>query len=372
MHTRRRQFIEMALAGAATAMAQLKSSAAETQNLGSKLGIPGPYPGRVIAVEHSGCIVSGAYQPQPIQQMVQRGMAQLTGAPTWQDAWRSMFEKGDVVGIKVSPVGGAKLCSDASVLHAILDGLNQAGVSDSNIVVFNRYREEAVEAGIDKWLRPGVRFEAASPRYDNVQLDMHGYDENHFMELAIVKPGDDPNDPHCRRSYVAKIVTTEVNKVINLPVLKHHQSAGVTITLKNMSHGFSNNVNRSHITPTANACGIFIPSVVSLPIVRQRVVLHIVDAVKASYHGGPSGKPQFIWEPKTMYFGTDPVALDKTGWKVIDAKRKEMGMAPLALSKPDKASHYLNCQVEHIEIAGMMGLGRFSDDQINVSRVRLA
>lgn len=368
MSTGRREFLETAFLSAIAAVSQSRSRAAQPSNL----GIPGPYPGRVIAVEHSGCIVSGAYQQQSVRQMVERGMTELTGAPTAQDAWRSMFTKGDVVGIKVSPVGGPGLCSDISVMHAIMDGLNQAGVPDSDIVIFNRYRQEAVACGMDKWVRPGTRFTAASPRYDDVQLDMEGYDENHFMEMAIVKPGDDPANPHSRRSYVAKIVTTQVNKVINLPVLKHHQSAGVTITLKNMSHGFVNNVNRSHMTPTANACGIFIPSVVSLPIIRQKVVLHVVDAVKASYHGGPSGKPQFIWETKTMYFGTDPVALDKTGLKVIDAKRQQMGMTTVALSKPDNASHFLNCQVEHIEIAGMLGLGQFADDKINVSRVRLA
>jgi hypothetical protein len=323
-------------------------------------------------VEHSGSIVSGVYQAEAIQQMVQRGMTDLTGAPTWQDAWKSMFEKGDVVGIKVCPVGGPKLCSDATVLHAILDGLNQAGVTDSNVIVFNRYREEAVQAGILEWLRPGVRFEAASPAYDDKQLGMEGYDERHYMELAIVKEGDDPNDPHSRRSYVAKIVTSQVNKIINLPVLKHHQSAGVTITLKNMSHGFVNNVNRSHMTPSANACGIFIPSVVSLPIVRQKVVLHVVDSVRAAYHGGPPGKERFIWEPKILYFGTDPVALDKTGWKALDAKRAEVGMPSIALSKPDNESHYLNCQVEHIEIAGMLGLGEFSDEKIKVQRVTVA
>ena len=98
-------------------------------------------------------------------------------------------------------------------------------------------------------------------------------------------------------------------------MLKHHQSAGVTIALKNMSHGMVNNVNRSHLTPTSNACGIFIPSVVSLPVIREKAVLHICDAVKASYHGGPGARPQFVWEHKTMYFSTDPVALDKTGLK---------------------------------------------------------
>jgi hypothetical protein len=367
MTPNRRTFLEAAFAGAAATLSQ-SVSRAETP----KYGIPGPYPGRVVAVEHSGSIVSGVYQAEAIQQMVQRGMTDLTGAPTWQDAWKSMFEKGDVVGIKVCPVGGPRLCSDATVLHAILDGLNQAGVTDSNVIVFNRYREEAVHAGILEWLRPGVRFEAASPAYDDSQLGMDGYDERHYMELAIVKEGDDPNDPHSRRSYVAKIVTSQVNKIINLPVLKHHQSAGVTITLKNMSHGFVNNVNRSHMTPSANACGIFIPSVVSLPIIRQKVVLHVVDSIRAAYHGGPPGKERFMWEPKILYFGTDPVALDKTGWKAIDAKRAEVGMPSIALSKPDNESHYLNCQVEHIEIAGMLGLGEFSDEKIKVQRVTVA
>lgn len=363
----RRRFIETAFLGAAATLAPSQSKA---DSAGP--GMPGPYPGRVIAVEHPACIVSGVYQAEPVHSMVQRGMTDLTGAPTWQDAWRTMFTKGDVVGIKVSPVGGPKLSSDATVLHSILDGLNAAGVSNENIIVFSRYHAEILEAGIDKWLRPGVRFEAPSPEYDDKQLDMGGYDANHFMEMAIVKAGDDPRDEHSRRSYVSKVVTQRVNKIINLPVLKHHQSAGVTITLKNMSHGFVNNVNRSHMTPTANACGMFIPSVVNLPIIRQKVVLHIVDAVKASYHGGPTGRPQFIWEHKTMYFGTDPVALDKTGLKVIDAKRQQAGMASIALSKPDDASHFLNCQVEHIEIAGMLGLGEFSDERIKVSRVRLA
>ena len=368
LSTSRRQFIQNSFTVAA-ATASLSQS---TASIAANLGIPGPYPGRVIAVEHSGSIVADVYQKETIQQMVRRGMTELTQAPSWQDAWRTFFEKGDVVGLKVCPVGGPKLSSDASVLRSVIEGLNEAGVTNSNIIVFNRYREEAVAAGIDKWLPAGVHFDAASPRYTETQLDMEGYDEKHFMEMALIKPGDSPTDAHVRRSYVAKIVTRQVNKVINLPVLKHHQSAGVTISLKNMSHGCVNNVNRSHLTPTLNACGVFIPSVVSLPVFRQKFVLQIVDAVKASYHGGPPGKARFMWEPKTMFFATDPVALDKTGLNVIDAKRAAVGMATIALSKPDNESHYLNAQVEHIEIAGMLQLGIFDDAKIQVKRINLA
>lgn len=338
----------------------------------AKPGMPGPFPGRVIAVEHPGCITQGAYRAEPIRKMMEKGMTALTGAPGWTDAWRTFFEKGDVVGIKVCPVGGANLCSDATVLHGILDGLKEAGVPAGDIIVFNRYRQETLDAKIDKWVPPGVRMGFGSEAYNTTQLDMEGYDPDHFMEIALIKPGENLDDPHYRRSYVCKIVTRQINKLITLPILKHHQSAGVTIALKNISHGMVNNVNRSHLTPTNNACGIFIPSVVSLPVIREKAVLHICDAVKASYHGGPGYRPQYVWEHKTMYFATDPVALDKTGLKAIDAKRAQAGMASVALSKPDKDSQYFNCQVEHIEIAGSLGLGVFDDTKIDVRRFALA
>ena len=35
-------------------------------------------------------------------------MMELTGADGWVDAWRQFFEPGDVVGIKVNPVGQPK------------------------------------------------------------------------------------------------------------------------------------------------------------------------------------------------------------------------------------------------------------------------
>src|SRR5579862_2266114 len=189
----------------------------------SKPGMPGPFPGRVVAVEHPGSIVQDVYQQGAVRQMMERGMTALTGAPAWTDAWRMFFEKGDVVAIKVCPVGGAHLCSDATVLHTILDGLKEAGVPAGDVIVYNRYRQETLQAGIDKWVPQGVRMQFASEAYNNVQHDMEGYDADHFMEMALIKPGESFSDVHNRRSYVSKVVARQVNKFINLPVLKHHQ-----------------------------------------------------------------------------------------------------------------------------------------------------
>jgi len=337
----------------------------------SKLAMPGLFRGRVVAVENPEAIVEGRYQARPVQQMMRKGMTDLTGASGWVDAWRLFVEPGDVVGIKVNPVGDPHVISAAEVVREIIAGLNAAGIKNKDIVVYDRYRAQFFKAGFDKWLPDGVRTSSAAEDYDDVQQAIEGYDAEHYMDMALTLPGYDINNLTARRSYAARFITTQVNKLINLPVLKDHQSAGVTLALKNLSHGLVNNVCRSHSSSTLNACGSFIPAVVSMPVIRNKTVLHVLDGIKGLYHGGPGARPQFVWEHKTIYFATDPVALDLICWKAIDKKRLAMGMKTIADDRPDKYSTFWNRQPEHVEIAGAMGLGEWNESKIDIRQVRL-
>ena len=93
----------------------------------------------------------------------------------------------------------------------------------------------------------------------------------------------------------------------------------------------------------------------------------------AAYHGGPGGKVQkYLWEHKTMYFSTDLVAMDRTGWTALDEKRVAMGMKPLALAYQDVDSQFVRMQPEHIDIAGTLGLGESDPKKIKVANVKLA
>lgn len=337
----------------------------------SKLGLPGLFRGRVVAVHHPACIVSGQYQEDPVRRMIDRGMLELTGAPDLASAWRLFFEPGDVVGIKVNPVGMPHVISSPYVLRRIIDGLRLAGLKPADIVVYDRYHDQFFKAGFDKWLPDGVRISWAAKDYDDIQHAIEGYDPDHYMDMPLTLPGYDVNNLTARRSHAARFITREVNKLINLCVLKDHQSAGVTLALKNLSHGLVNNVSRSHSSPTLNVCGAFIPAVVSMPVIRNKTVLHILDGVKGLYHGGPAARPQFVWEHKTIYFATDPVALDRIGWNAIDAQRVSVGMKPLAEARPDQFTRFLNRQTEHIEIAGAMGLGEWDEKKIDLRRIQL-
>src|SRR5207244_55036 len=121
-----------------------------------------------------------------------------------------------------------------------------------------------------------------------------------------------------------------VNKIITIPVLKDHRTGGVTLTLKNLSHGMNNNVCRSHIGHTyerrdgsktfANQCGTFIPLAAGQQPLREKAVLHIMDGLIGVYEGGP-GSWNYTWgtwRRDSLFFATDPVALDHVGWDIID------------------------------------------------------
>lgn len=345
--------------------AQTASAAEKT-----KLGMPGLYPGRVVAVSHPGCISNGEFQTEPIRRMMHAGMLDLTEAPDVPSAWRLFFERGDVVGIKVNPVGSPHVISCPQVLRQIIEGLQSAGVRKEDIVVYDRYRAQFLKAGFREWLPEGVRWSSAAEDYDAIQQAIAGYDPDVYLDFPVTLPGYDINNAVARRSHPAKFITQEVNKLVNLAVLKDHQSAGVTLALKNLSHGLVNNVSRSHGSTSNNVCGAFIPAVVSLPVIRNKAVLHVLDGIKGLYHGGPSARPQFVWEHRTIYFATDPVALDHIGWKEIDKKRLAVGKKILVEDTPDRFSTFVHRQPEHIEIAGAMGLGVW--DEKKIQRVDVA
>src|SRR5688500_18393469 len=69
-----------------------------------RLAIPGLYRGRVVSVRADRSIANGVYHPETIREMLHRGMKELTGAE-WVDAWKQFVEPGDVVGLKLNPVG---------------------------------------------------------------------------------------------------------------------------------------------------------------------------------------------------------------------------------------------------------------------------
>jgi hypothetical protein len=84
-------------------------------------------------------------------------------------------------------------------------------------------------------------------------------------------------------------------------------------------------------------------SIWSLPIVKDKTRLNILSMLTPQYHNiGPRGfSEKYLWSYGGLIVGVDPVAVDATGYRVIQAKRLEV-------FKEDKP---LETSAHHIQLA---------------------
>lgn len=298
--------------------------------------------GRVVSVKSNGIMQSGKLEPDVVRKMVNEGMFALTGKKKTADAWRTLFTPDDVVGIKINPLGGVKLTTKPEVVNAIIAGLIAAGVKENNIIIWDRFSYHLIQAGypLNKG-SSGVRCYGTEPTA--------GYDKGVFYESF----DDDFNqrEEDGARSLFSSIVTKQVTAIINVPVLKDHGIAGVTLCLKNLGFGAINNTKRFH--PSPYFCDPASAEVCAHPALRNKVRLHVADALQACFDGGPAGmKAWTMWNEEQLLFGTDPVAMDRIGLELVDKKRKEHDL-PSVFQK-----------AKHIATGERFGLGIFEKSSI--------
>jgi hypothetical protein len=372
----RREFLA---AGAVAASAALYSPLVPEARAKLTYAMPGPYRGRVIEVGHPGSVRNAQVNRNAIRAMMGRGMKELTGLTSEEQAWSRFFHPKDIVGVKVCTVGRPKAISHPETVVEVIRGLHLAGVPNEQIIVFNRYQDEVMDLGFEQALPKGVRMVFSSPAYNNVQTSKKGYDPEVYVEFDRVMPGQEKDDPDARRSHLSWVVSRQVTKIVNVCALKDHSTGGITMALKNMSHGFVNNVCRTHPESAVNWCGTFIPNVVAMPKIRQKVVLHVCDALIGTYDGGPGefNKHFRTWEHRALFFATDPVALDRIGWQILDRVRVEHNLPKLAESgrkrkDPNKTEPFDYRQPDHVLTAGRLGLGEADLAKIAHKRISLA
>jgi uncharacterized protein (DUF362 family) len=213
------------------------------------------------------------------------------------DAWSKLVRSGDTVSLKVNTLGGRGISTNVHLVEAICERLQEAGVRAGDIVVWDRDSEEMERAGF--------HLAVGGDRVQCYGTDRVGYEE----DLSAWG-----NVGGC----LSKILTRHSNVLINVPVLKDHDGAGVTIALKNM-YGVIHNPNKYH----PNGCNPYVADLNMLPEIRSKMRLTICDATTAMYEGGPGYKLEHSWNANTLLVSTDPVALDYTGWKMIERKRAE-------------------------------------------------
>jgi len=346
----RRNFFKLAAAGGLGAImmpSPLKSVLAQTQaaekpatNIADALNypkaetsMPGKFPGKVAKVYDENSVVEDKIVKDAAYNMLAEGMLKLTGAATLSEAWLMFVQPHEKIGLKLNPIGGKLLSSSHEVVQSVIEQLLDAGIPKENIVLWDRREFQLHEAGFTPEAYPGIAITGTEKKdvdgsYYNKEGKLYSeemIDKDWYYFADVEGEYDDYTIPYMvnggKYSYFTKICTQELDKIINIPILKN-AGASITLCLKNLGYGVITNTGRLH----AQLWGETSAEVCCFPPVRDKVVLNIVDGLRGCYQGGPAANPQFICNYNTLLVGTDPVAVDRIGYGIVLNKRIEEGI----------------------------------------------
>lgn len=290
------------------------------------------------------------YQPNSgrVRAMVNRLVLAVTGEHDLVHAWGSLVSPNDKIGIKISAAGGELFTTHRDIVNAIVDGLVAAGHSRNSIIVWDRSLGGISAAGY----RPdqeGYQMKSIAPRdgYDpkavfTVPLSgnlIWGDLEFRTDRGKLPFPSEDSTSDD---SHFARILSSEVTKVINVPVMSDSGSCGIAGCIYNMTIPNIDNSRRFTQSRWGHSA---IAEIYKMPIVRSKVVLNIMDGLVAQYAGGPQPQPNYAVHHATILASKDPVAIDALAVRQIEEWRARAWLAPITPL------------AQHVQAAGQLGIG---------------
>ncbi len=277
-------------------------------------------PALVVTVENPAAVVDFQPDAAVVQNMINRGVTNLTGKATIVAAWRSLVSTQDVVGIEVCSEPGEISGTRPAVVAGVIHGLLDAGVPADHIIIWDKHADDLRAAGFFQLAAQlGVRAAGAADA---------GYDPTNFYnpDTAIIgnllwgdyefgKKGPGVG----RRSFISELVSRDITKIISITPLLNDNVTGVCGHLYSLAMAGVDNTLRFDGDPDRLA--VAVPEIYALPALGDRVALNITDALIGQYEGGERGLLHYSTVPGQLWFSRDPVALDILAVRELDHER---------------------------------------------------
>ncbi len=293
--------------------------------------------------------VTGVSQPV-VDAMLDRGVTQLFGLPAAAvgEAWRRLtpdYVPGKRVAIKINLNNSFDCDSDTTAIDAIAQpvngvvrGLLQRGVRQEDIIVYDAIRFFS-ERVYQELAYKGIQIHDRGCY--GITASFSSSDPN--AQVQFFPPGGGAPSVRLCDALI------EAQYLINMPIMKGHPIAGVTLGFKN-HFGSTNNPSGMHDYVSTSYSLIdqydALVDLFSNPHIRYKTVLTIGDGIYGSrrYQDTPPQPWTTFGEasPCSLFFSTDPVAIDCVMHDLLKAERGG--------SQPGVSNSYL-------ELAGNAGLG---------------
>ncbi|MBP1666912.1 MAG: hypothetical protein H6Q23_1772 [Bacteroidetes bacterium] len=342
------------------------SDAVKTARTSSSM--PGKFPGKVVVVKNKNAVVDDLPVEAAAYMMLQKSMLELTGQKNLENAWRIFVNPGEKIGLKVNPGAGKLLFTSHAVVKSVVKQLTESGIDKKDIIIWDRREMELKDTGFTRDNYPGITIrgtelqdEKGSFTDENGKLyGERNIDKEWYYWADVEGEYDAETMPYMvnggKFSYFTKIVTQEIDKIINIPILKN-AGGSITNAMKNLAFGSVSNTGRLHAKLWNDTCA----EVCAFAPLRDKVVLNICDGLRGCFNGGPGANPQFICNYNSMLVSSDPVAIDRIGYDIIAEKRITEGLQKAAVPE----------SLTFLTMATDLGLGVSDKTKINLRVIEM-
>ena len=317
-----------------------KANGGQGQTKREDKGLAGPTANgkpRVIVVRAKKVLTHGYDADKgALRAMLEAGLLALSAKKDAASALASYVRAGERVGLKINGLAGRNAATHVELVDELSVLLAKAGIETRSQIVFDRFLSDLNASGFPVGTR-------GCP-YRFLGNDQVGHEE----ELSQMPSS---------ASRLSKVLTKQVDGVVNLPILKQHMLSGMTGALKN-NFGCIHNPNKMHI----DNCDPYIAEVNALPAIRSKQRLVIMDALRPVIDNGPSYQPGMAEVAGALLFATDLVAIDTVGLGILEELRAKRELPTLA--KVGLAPSYL-------ATASRLGLGVSNREAIEVVSIEV-
>src|SRR5258707_14979150 len=252
---------------------------------------PAPTPSIVYALRNPDSIKQYKTNPHVVREMVNRLVMAATGQSDVAKAWGSLVSPGERVGIKISAAGGELFTTHHDIVNAIVDGLAAAGHPRSSIIVWDRSLGGIKEAGY----RPavdGYQVKAIAPH--------DGYDAKAMLSAPLAGKlvwgdfeyvGDTGKMPlfadaeaTSNVSHFSRIISSDVDKIINVPVMSVSETNGIAGCIYNMT--IPNIDNWRRFAQGSRFGAESLAEFYANPLIGKKVVFNLMTGLLGQYADG--------------------------------------------------------------------------------------
>lgn len=258
-------------------------------------------------------------QPEAVFHLFDQALLSLTQTGNDAAAWKTLLDPDkDRIGIKVLSVAGSQSGTRPAVAEAVVRSLLKAGVPSNHVIIWDKHLADLERAGFGtiaaRW---GIGLAGSAER---------GYDEKVFYENSLIgnllwsdlefgKKGEGVG----RKSFVSRLLTEDITRIIQVTPLLNHNLAGVSGHLWSLAGGSVDNFQR--FENDGRSLAIALPEIYALPALGDRVVLNLTDALICQYEGEQKTLLHYSIPLNQLWLSKDPVALDVLAINELDRQR---------------------------------------------------